>query len=157
VTAVSFTSNSEQQTWQLAQKMIGKYAEDIKETGLILALEGDLGAGKTTFTQGMGELLGIARPIRSPGYILVSEYLFSLNAKEGKLFHADLWRTESEEEVRQLKLGELAEPGNILVIEWAQKVPALITEIRAETGAPVVRLKFEAREEKTREITYEKL
>jgi len=155
--AVPFVSHSEKQTWQLAQKIIGKYSPDIKETGLVLALEGNLGAGKTTFTQGLGEILGVPRPIRSPGYILVSEYLFNLNAKEGKLFHADLWRTESEEEVRRLKLEELIEPGNILVIEWAQKVPKLIKDIGRQKEAPCIRIAFEHQGENAREISYEKL
>lgn len=90
--------------------------------GSVILLEGDLGAGKTTLVQGMGEGLGIAEAIVSPTFTLINEYI------EGRLplYHLDLYRLEPKE-VAALNLETYWEgvelmPG-IVAIEWAQKMP----------------------------------
>ncbi|MBW4597086.1 MAG: tRNA (adenosine(37)-N6)-threonylcarbamoyltransferase complex ATPase subunit type 1 TsaE [Brasilonema angustatum HA4187-MV1] len=90
--------------------------------GNVILLEGDLGAGKTTLVQGIGEGLGITDPIVSPTFTLINEYT------EGRLplYHLDLYRLESNE-VPALNLetyweGIEVTPG-IVAIEWAERMP----------------------------------
>lgn len=90
--------------------------------GTVILLEGDLGAGKTTLVQGIGEGLGIYDPIVSPTFTLINEYT------EGRLplYHLDLYRLEPQE-VTALNLeiyweGLEVTPG-IVAIEWAERMP----------------------------------
>ncbi|MBP5973867.1 tRNA (adenosine(37)-N6)-threonylcarbamoyltransferase complex ATPase subunit type 1 TsaE [Brasilonema sp. CT11] len=90
--------------------------------GNVILLEGDLGAGKTTLVQGIGEGLGITDPIVSPTFTLINEYT------QGRLplYHLDLYRLESNE-VPALNLetyweGIEVTPG-IVAIEWAERMP----------------------------------
>lgn len=85
----------------------------------LLLLNGDLGAGKTTMTQGLGRELGVRRPVKSPTFTIVREY------REAKLplFHMDFYRLE-DDDLSSIDLeGYLAEPG-LVVIEWPQLVMA---------------------------------
>lgn len=90
--------------------------------GSTLLLEGELGSGKTTLVQGLGEGLGITEPIVSPTFTLISEYL------DGRLplYHLDLYRLQPEEvvalNVETYWDGMEVAPG-IVVIEWAQRLP----------------------------------
>ena len=100
-------------------------AEDMQKLGASLAktaephdlllLNGDLGAGKTTMTQGLGRELGIHRPVKSPTFTIVREY------REGKmpLFHMDMYRLEDGDLSSIDMPGYLAEDG-LVVIEWPQ-------------------------------------
>lgn len=83
----------------------------------LLLLNGDLGAGKTTLTQGLGRALGIKRPVKSPTFTIVREY------REAKLplFHMDFYRLESDD-LSSIDLnGYLSEKG-LVVIEWPQLI-----------------------------------
>jgi tRNA threonylcarbamoyladenosine biosynthesis protein TsaE len=89
--------------------------------GSVILLEGDLGAGKTTLVQGIGEGLGIIDPIVSPTFTLINEY------PEGRipLYHLDLYRLEPSE-VEALNLERYWEgvefPSGIVAIEWAERL-----------------------------------
>jgi len=91
------------------------------QAGDVVALYGDLGAGKTCFIQGFAEGLGITGPVTSPTFVLVAEY-------EGRhlLYHVDLYRTESLEEIRGLGLEELLASDGVTVVEWAEKAEPLL-------------------------------
>jgi tRNA threonylcarbamoyladenosine biosynthesis protein TsaE len=90
--------------------------------GSVILLEGDLGAGKTTLVQGIGEGLGITDAIVSPTFTLINEYT------EGRvpLYHLDLYRLEPPE-VEKLNLESYWEgtevPLGIVAIEWAERLP----------------------------------
>jgi tRNA threonylcarbamoyladenosine biosynthesis protein TsaE len=90
----------------------------IAAAGTILLLQGDLGSGKTTFVQGLGQSLGITEPIVSPTFTLVQEY------REGRLplFHCDFYRL-STADVFDLDLDELWESEGIVTIEWPERLP----------------------------------
>ena len=83
--------------------------------GLVLLVEGDLGAGKTCFAQGVGNGLGIKERVRSPSFVLVNEY-------QGRAFmyHLDLYRLE-EEELLDMGLEEYMESEGVILIEWAER------------------------------------
>lgn len=98
------------------QKLGASLAKAAKPHDLLL-LNGDLGAGKTTMTQGLGRELGIHRPVKSPTFTIVREY------REGKmpLFHMDFYRLENDD-LSSIDLNSyLAEPG-LVVIEWPQLI-----------------------------------
>lgn len=89
--------------------------------GAALALTGDLGTGKTTWTRGLARGLGLELPIRSPSYT----YRFDYVLPDGRqLVHADLYRVPEGADVGTLGLDELVGDGRtILVIEWAERLP----------------------------------
>ncbi len=116
---VSFLLENQQATQKLGEKL----AEKLLPNDVIL-LKGDLGAGKTTFIQGLGVGLGITEPIVSPTFTLINEY------PEGKipLYHIDVYRL-STEQIKYLHLenyweGIEVEVG-ITAIEWANLLPTL--------------------------------
>ncbi|EAZ88341.1 tRNA (adenosine(37)-N6)-threonylcarbamoyltransferase complex ATPase subunit type 1 TsaE [Crocosphaera chwakensis] len=107
-----------------ASKALGQKLGQNLPKGSVLLLQGDLGAGKTTLVQGIGEGLGITDPIVSPTFTLINEY------HEGRLplYHLDLYRLEPDA-VAKLYLEQYWEeeerlPG-ITAIEWPEKLPYL--------------------------------
>ncbi|HEY9596289.1 MAG TPA: tRNA (adenosine(37)-N6)-threonylcarbamoyltransferase complex ATPase subunit type 1 TsaE [Cyanophyceae cyanobacterium] len=107
-----------------ATRSLGKTLGQSLSPGSVILLEGDLGAGKTTLVQGIGEGLGLTDPIVSPTFTLINEYT------EGRLplYHLDLYRLQPEE-VEALNLEIYWEgvemPLGIVAIEWAERLPYL--------------------------------
>ena len=105
-------------------QQFGKYLGQLLPAHSVVLLEGELGAGKTTLVQGIGEGLGITEPIVSPTFAIANEYF------EGKipLYHLDLYRL-SPAEIEDLYLENYWEgrelPPGITVIEWASLLPYL--------------------------------
>lgn len=115
---MQFISKSSVQTQKFAQELAQKY-----KSGGIIALIGDLGAGKTTFSQGFAKGLGINEKIISPTFVLIRQY--PLSNSRSIFYHLDLYRLESDFEL--LGLGEiLSNPSNIALIEWAEKLGDLL-------------------------------
>ncbi len=101
----------------LIQKGAGKSAE-------VIALYGELGSGKTTFTQGLAKSLGVPHRLLSPTFTIVREHALK-TATFKKLVHIDLYRVD-DKDIGNLGFGEfLADPANIVVIEWAEKFKQL--------------------------------
>ncbi|MCT6847074.1 MAG: tRNA (adenosine(37)-N6)-threonylcarbamoyltransferase complex ATPase subunit type 1 TsaE [Lactobacillus helsingborgensis] len=102
---------------------IGAAIADTAQAHDLLLLNGDLGAGKTTLTQGIGSALGIKRPVKSPTFTIVREY------PEARLplFHMDFYRLENDD-LSSIDLnGYLTEPG-LVVIEWPEVVQAQLPQ-----------------------------
>ncbi len=93
--------------------------------GDVIALVGDLGAGKTTLTQGIAKGMGITQPVNSPTFSLIHEY-------PGKipLFHCDPYRLNSPEALYDLGFEEYFERGGVVIVEWANLVEDLLPEER---------------------------
>lgn len=100
-------------------------AEMVRPTDLLL-LSGDLGAGKTTFTQGFGRGLGITEQITSPTFTLVRGYEGRL-----RLFHLDVYRL-SAEEIPDLGLAEILDGDAVTLIEWGDRIVPLLGPDRLE-------------------------
>ncbi|UQS81653.1 tRNA (adenosine(37)-N6)-threonylcarbamoyltransferase complex ATPase subunit type 1 TsaE [Bombilactobacillus folatiphilus] len=85
------------------------------QAGDLILLDGDLGAGKTTLTQGVARGLGIKRPVKSPTFTLIREY------QQGKypLYHMDMYRLENSS-AEELGLQEYFNGDGIVIIEWSQ-------------------------------------
>jgi tRNA threonylcarbamoyladenosine biosynthesis protein TsaE len=111
---IQFETRSASDTLTLGEK-IGRHLE----AGDIVFLFGDLGAGKTTLTQGIARGLGVAKEeyVRSPTFTLVNEY-------KGKVpvFHIDLYRIASHHELDDLGLEEIFSSKGIAIVEWAEKL-----------------------------------
>src|SRR5258708_3148359 len=87
----------------------------------IVLLQGELGAGKTTFVQGLAEGMGISIPVTSPTFTLVHEY----QTGALKLIHVDPYRLENPEQIVELGFDEWLEQDAVLVIEWAERLGPL--------------------------------
>ncbi len=101
--------------------------------GAIVALNGDLGAGKTVFARGLCEGLGCTADVVSPTFTLVHEY----PSPEGLVVHADFYRLGSKADVEALGLDELFAGARCAIVEWAERYPellppdALVVSVRA--------------------------
>ena len=123
--------------------------------GLVIALSGDLGAGKTALVRGLARGLGCTGRVHSPTFTLVNVY-------EGgrlPLFHLDLYRLETLEQIHGAGVDEYLQPDGVAVIEWAER---MLGEKRkaesghAETGnTPTRFVTIEIMDDTTRRITYE--
>jgi tRNA threonylcarbamoyladenosine biosynthesis protein TsaE len=106
---------------QAATHQLGKTLGQLLPEGSLLLLYGDLGSGKTTLVQGIGEGLGLIEPVISPTFVLINEYI------EGRvpLYHLDLYRL-SPAEVEALHIDSYWEglefPLGIVAIEWAERL-----------------------------------
>ena len=91
----------------------------VSRSGDVIVLAGEMGAGKTAFAQGFGAALGIREPITSPTFTLVHSYDLD-GAVRGirAMHHAPLYRLDRTSEVADLALGELAEFGGVVLVEW---------------------------------------
>jgi tRNA threonylcarbamoyladenosine biosynthesis protein TsaE len=91
--------------------------------GDVLALSGELGAGKTQFIKGLAEGMGLGKPtyISSPSFTLINEY-------PGRIpfYHIDLFRLRGENEAEELGLEEYFQGGGVSAIEWADKILSLL-------------------------------
>lgn len=111
-------THSPQQTAALAERLGGAL-----RPGAVVLLFGELGAGKTTFVQGMARGLGLADHARSPTFVIVHHY----TQGPVPLIHADFYRLSGPEEALDLGLDELSE-GGVLVIEWPERAAAALPE-----------------------------
>jgi tRNA threonylcarbamoyladenosine biosynthesis protein TsaE len=104
-------------------KRLGAALGALLRPGDTVLLGGDLGAGKTTFTQGLAAGLGVSGPVTSPTFVLLHSY----RTRAGwDLLHADVWRLEQLQEVIDLAIPELLEEGAAAVVEWGEMAaPAL--------------------------------
>lgn len=109
-------STSPQQTGELAER-IGQHLRG----GEVIALLGDLGAGKTVFAKGLARGLGVEGTVTSPTFTLIREYQGRL-----PLYHIDAYRLSSAEEAENCGLGEYFNQEGIVVVEWPQKIWELI-------------------------------
>lgn len=124
---------------QLAKKICG---------GEIICLIGELGSGKTTFTQGLLEELNVEKPYNSPTFMVMKEYII-VGGKIKKAYHIDAYRINAEE---MLSLGWdeiIADNENICIIEWANKIESILP-VRSSL------IKFECVSAKERRLIFSK-
>ena len=87
------------------------------ENHRIILLNGDLGSGKTTFSQTLLKHLGVESPVTSPTFNLVNEYR---NSKDELIYHFDLYRIKHLEELEEIGFTEYLDSGKICLIEWPE-------------------------------------
>lgn len=130
---------------KLAERVLDVLSSVSSTRAKVVLLDGDLGAGKTTFTKSFAEVLGIPKEdVHSPTFILKKEYV----AKHGvfkKLVHIDAYRFMQPSEAKVLRLEQdLQEPETIIVVEWPSKMSYLQSDVEVS---------FSVIDEETREVT----
>ena len=113
----SIISHSPAETFAFGEQV----AEGVRP-GDVLALSGDLGAGKTHFVKGLAAGLGIVAAVTSPTFTLIHEY----PGGRLPLFHFDFYRLDSEDDLLRIGFDDYLDAGGVLAIEWAEKFPALL-------------------------------
>jgi len=144
-----FITKSDIQTQVLGQELIQKHNSTLDKKCIIIALQGDLGAGKTQFTKGVAKGLGISQVITSPTYLLVKDYTIQ---NTNKLYHIDTWRTSEETELDQLGLHDMLKIGNVIAIEWVEKVEQTLGRLAKNRDIKIIWVTIEHREKHKREI-----
>ena len=135
---MQITTHSADETQALGQKLASRLAP-----GDVIAYFGDLGAGKTAFTRGLAQGLGITDPVTSPTYTIVNEYL----SGRIPLFHFDMYRLSSSDELFDIGWEDYLSRGGACAVEWSENVEdALQDAIR-------VTIEKDADEPDTRHIT----
>lgn len=146
------TTHSPIETIELAQNIATKL-----KGGEVLALHGDLGGGKTTFTKGLAEALRVADNITSPTFVILKVYDAILRPKvhlqggrkKVKFVHVDAYRCETIDDIKSVGIEDyLGRDDVVMVVEWAEK----ITEILPKN---TININFEFIDENTRKITYD--
>jgi tRNA threonylcarbamoyladenosine biosynthesis protein TsaE len=101
-----------------------------QKSAIVMGLSGELGAGKTTFTQAIAATLGVAESVTSPTFVILKIYALE-NQPFERLVHIDAYRLESGTELLTLGFDDLLrDPGNIIVVEWPEKVAEALPEER---------------------------
>ena len=130
-------TNSELETIELAQNL-----ESEKFPNMVICLNGDLGSGKTMFTKGIANALGIDETITSPTYTIVKEYLYG----ELPLYHMDVYRLDGNTE--GVGIEDYYNKGGIVVIEWANTIKDILPKERLD-------IKFVVSDESKRVLVFE--
>ncbi len=130
------TTKSEMETIEIAQNF-----ESEKFPNMVICLEGDLGSGKTIFTKGFAQALGIEENITSPTFNIIKEYLNG----EMPLYHMDVYRLDGK--VDGIGLEDYFTKGGIVIIEWADLIEDYLPEERLD-------IKFKIVDEETRTLVF---
>lgn len=115
-----FMVHSVDETRELAEKLAGKLTPDT-----VLTLEGDLGAGKTTFTKALAKALGVEGTVNSPTFTIMKEYVGTM-----PFYHMDAYRIEDEGE--DFGLDEYFNGGGVTVIEWPSMIQSQLPSSRID-------------------------
>jgi tRNA threonylcarbamoyladenosine biosynthesis protein TsaE len=155
---MKYISKSLEETKEIAQNFLNTLKP--QERATVIALQGDLGAGKTAFSQMVGKLLGVEENMQSPTFVIMKIYKLkpTTSPRHGgasnqqlwsNLIHIDAYRLEKEEELLHLGWQEIiSEPENLVLIEWPENVSGIIP-------SDTRRVDFKFVDESTREISYE--
>jgi tRNA threonylcarbamoyladenosine biosynthesis protein TsaE len=135
---MDFFSRSPEQTRRIGMRLGGAL-----QAGDVICLQGDLGAGKTTFVQGVALGWGSLDAVSSPTFILVNVYR---RGDEGRLFHMDAYRLDSTPEAEELDLDAMLNEGPLL-IEWPERIDGLVPGER-------LWIRLEHVDEEEREMTF---
>lgn len=98
-------------------RALGNALRDTRGAALVIAVQGELGAGKTTLVSGLLNALGVPEPVRSPTYTLIEPY----ETDTLQIHHLDLYRLTDAQEVEALGIRDLLTPESALLIEWPER------------------------------------
>lgn len=110
----------------VAGELLGLWKQqDIhEEAAVVVAISGDLGAGKTTFVQQLAQILGVEETVTSPTFVIMKSYE-TTDGTFTSLVHMDAYRIEDDSELAPLNFSEvLTQPKTLLCIEWAERISA---------------------------------
>lgn len=129
-----YISRCPEDTAHIAAEIAGRL-----NAGDIILYEGDMGAGKTTFTKGLAAALGISDPVTSPTFALVNEYI------EGRipLFHFDLYRIDSYDDLYAIGFFDYLGRGGIIAAEWSENIDGLEQELAGDSSRSILKIRIE--------------
>lgn len=130
------TTRDERETIQIAQNL-----ESEKFENMIICLDGDLGSGKTIFTKGFAQALGIEENITSPTFNIIKEYLNG----EMPLYHMDVYRLDGK--IDGVGIEDYFKKDGVVIIEWADTIQSYLPEERLD-------IKFKVIDENTRLLIF---
>ena len=139
----AFISHSPAET-----ELLGECWGRAAQSGLVIGLSGDLGAGKTQLVKGIARGLGIPARVHSPTFTLVNEY----GGGRLRLFHLDLYRLETHRQMVSAGLQEFLQPDGVTVMEWAERLEE--GRGKREEGK-IIKVKIEITGETERKIIYD--
>jgi tRNA threonylcarbamoyladenosine biosynthesis protein TsaE len=117
--SLTLETRSPEETRRLAAAL-----SPVLRPGDVISLSGDLGAGKTTFVQGLAAGIGVIEHVTSPTFILMKEY----HGGRYPLMHIDVYRLEKAQEVIDLGYDEFLDPSYIVVVEWGDVIEPMLPE-----------------------------
>lgn len=143
-------TNLTEETIELGKEFADEYLKE--DIPVVVALSGELGAGKTQFTKGIAQSLGVKEIVNSPTYTIINEYPYERDGKK-TLAHMDTWRLENDE-LEKSGLIQHLEHGDIVVIEWADKFYQEISALCDNMNIPMYKIviKYLSLEERSIEI-----
>jgi len=142
-----FISNSPSQTKNFAKK-IAQILISKKNLPKILALNGNLGAGKTTFLKSFAKSLGVKEKIVSPTFVIMRKHPFLNKKSKNYFYHFDCYRIQNQKEILDLGFKEIiSDPKNIVAIEWAEKIKRILPK-------GILLIEFKILSKKKREILF---
>ena len=115
------TTNNEIETMEIARNI-----ESEKFSNMVICLDGELGSGKTVFTKGFAQALGITEVITSPTFTIIKEYLYG----EMPLYHMDVYRLDGNTD--GIGIEEYYSKGGVVIIEWADTIKDILPEERLD-------------------------
>ena len=121
------TTRSAAETKKIASRLAKEIAATACDHARVIALSGNLGAGKTTFVQGFARALGVHERIQSPTFVLMKIYSLKRRKHIKHLVHIDAYRIESLREIEHLGLRELLNDKDaVIIIEWADRIKKIL-------------------------------
>lgn len=142
------TKTTHQSTSPAQTRSLGHNIAQSSQLGTAIAITGDLGAGKTTLSQGFGEYFGLSRMV-SPTYTFIRQYELEPEHQNATLYHIDLYRANTLEEILDLGIEEiLDDPSSLTLIEWPEKIIHLLP-----SGSTTIAIKYINKDEREIEIT----
>ncbi len=136
--AVIYHSGSEKETQKIASELASKVIKSLQgragKKALIITLEGELGAGKTTFIRGFLKSLGVKDKVKSPTFVLMRHYHVKLRHAADKtlksdkeVYHLDCYRVRDHRDLSTLDLKSLFKsPNSIVLIEWPERISKIL-------------------------------
>ena len=123
-----YLSKNYKETQKLAGSLVEKVASsNNSKKALVIALEGELGAGKTTFVQGLAKALKIKAKVKSPTFVLIKKYKVRASKEFQYLYHLDCYRLRDHHDLETLGIKAiLNNPDNLVLIEWSDRVKKIL-------------------------------
>lgn len=132
---ISGLDNIEEAAWEFLMK---------KPANMVVALYGEMGAGKTTFTKALCKVLGVVDGVNSPTFNLINEYRTD---KGEVVYHFDFYRINKLEEAFDIGFEEFIESGNLCIIEWPEKIEQILP-------SDTLRVKISVLKDGSRELAF---
>jgi tRNA threonylcarbamoyladenosine biosynthesis protein TsaE len=137
-------THNQEETMNLAAEIAGKL-----QGGEVLALNGELGGGKTTFTKGLAEALRVEETITSPTFVMLKNYDGKIDKKNIQFVHIDAYRADTIEDIKSIGIEDyLGRDDVVMVVEWAKKIQEILP-------SDIINIEFKFVDENSREITYD--